>query len=342
MRASIAHSCSPASRAISPVAQDASANSTSASPRHRLSASRSSFAARNGSVGPVLRDGPHHALEPPRVDLVRVDREEVAAGAGEQDVAADGLADVVHVGLQRVRGRRRRIALPEIVDESFRRHQGLGLEEQEREQAPRLGPLQRPGSFAVDSSGPRMPNSTASLPARSLTRLTVGRGNGLRGRSVRARSGREHGRHVAISSFSSGAQGGCVCIDADGDPGRTDCKGRAGLTVDTPGSELMDDSATSAQARGFCFSTSTLAVRGSSTMMRPATSPSAALKPPPPRPGEQLSIRTRYRNRPSSLWTRPRSRCSVATRLPPLRSLRAPAGPDSVEVRDGCEGRWDG
>src|SRR5829696_4511071 len=103
IRSSIAADRSSSSLAASARANGMSAQSASAGPRHRA------------EIGPGFLDG---ALEPVRVQLVGLDDHQVTRASGDQHIRLDQLAQLRDAVLDHLRGCRRRLALPELVDQA--------------------------------------------------------------------------------------------------------------------------------------------------------------------------------------------------------------------------------
>ena len=246
MRASIAQSWRPASRAISPRAHDASANSTSASPRHererlaqvRRRAGRGRAATAPRPTGRCARTGGASIG-------VRVDREHVAAGPGHERVRTDHLPDVVHVGLERVR---ERVGGSPSQRSSTSRSGGTSVCGWRSRSASRprgFAPLSS-ASCAVDPDLQRTQDAElhGCFPLPGPRRDPRRRGDDLRLRSsVRRRSGREHGLHGRRPPILKWSSSGVRFDHPDGDPGRNDCKGRAGSAVKPPRTRRRADEA---------------------------------------------------------------------------------------------------
>ena len=82
-------------------------------------------------VGSGLIDGP---LEPVRVQLVGLDDEEVTGAPGDEDVRLDQLAQLRDAVLDHLHGRRRRVALPELVDQTVAGDDLVRAKEENRHQ----------------------------------------------------------------------------------------------------------------------------------------------------------------------------------------------------------------
>ena len=87
-------------------------------------------------------------LEPIQVDLIGVEPDEVAGTLSDEDLArrAEQLAQLRHVDLDRVGGRRRRLLAPELVDQAIGRDDLIRVEDQDDEQRSplRAAELERP------------------------------------------------------------------------------------------------------------------------------------------------------------------------------------------------------
>ena len=88
------------------------------------------------------------------VDLVRIGAEQVAAGLRDDAVAAEGLAQLRDVHLQRLAGGRRRRVLPKRVDQALARDGAVRLEQEQREQRALLVAAELEHSPVVDNLEP--------------------------------------------------------------------------------------------------------------------------------------------------------------------------------------------
>ena len=77
-------------------------------------------------------------LEAEQVERPDVGTELVCGGDGPDDVAAERPAQLRDVGLENLRGRGRRPAVPELLDQAIARDRLVRPEEQDREKGPRL------------------------------------------------------------------------------------------------------------------------------------------------------------------------------------------------------------
>jgi hypothetical protein len=84
-----------------------------------------------GEVGPSVVD---HALEPLRIQLLALDTKQVPRAAGDEQTWLKELSQLRDAVLNDLRRRRRRIALPELVDQAIARDDLVRVQEQHRQQ----------------------------------------------------------------------------------------------------------------------------------------------------------------------------------------------------------------
>ena len=119
----------------------------------------------------------HQALEPVQIDAIRLDAELVSAGAGDDHVTAERLAELGDVRLQDLRRGGRRTARPEILDQPVARHGLVRVQQQdcqesawlrcvERDDPPVGHRFERPEYAEVHGS--LYARSTAAPPARPM------------------------------------------------------------------------------------------------------------------------------------------------------------------------------
>ena len=115
-------------------------------------------------------------LEPIQIDLIRVEPDEVAGTLSDEDLArrAEQLAQLRHVDLDRVRGRRRRVFTPELVDQAVGRDDLIRVEDQDHKQRSRLraAELERPpvGDNLERSEHAEVQTGVAEVLERSVMR----------------------------------------------------------------------------------------------------------------------------------------------------------------------------
>src|SRR5215212_10391225 len=85
-------------------------------------------------------------FEPPQVDLVGLDLEHVSRSARRDDPWAQRLAQSRDVPLQRRRGRRRWLPVPELVDQPVARDDAVRVKHQKRENRALLPTPKRDGA----------------------------------------------------------------------------------------------------------------------------------------------------------------------------------------------------
>jgi hypothetical protein len=132
---------------------------------------------------PCLLDQP---FEPPGVQLLRVHLEHIAGLAGDDQLTLQGSAEPGHHHLQRIRRVGGQVAAPELIDQPISRDHLAGVDQQDRQQRPLLGPahwhlpialghLQRPKDpeLHVSNSTPRQGRSrTRGSPWRTARALS--------------------------------------------------------------------------------------------------------------------------------------------------------------------------
>ncbi len=84
-----------------------------------------------GEVRPSVLD---HALEPLGIQLLWLDAEQVARAAGDEQARLQELSQLRDAVLDNLRRRRRRIALPQLVDEAVARDDLVRVQEEDRQQ----------------------------------------------------------------------------------------------------------------------------------------------------------------------------------------------------------------
>ena len=125
----------------------------------------------------VALAGQHEqAFEALHVELVGLDPQEVAVRTGGQSSAGrirvacelEHLAQAADVDAERGRGARRRLAVPELLDQLLRRHRTVRAHGEQHQQLARLGAAQRHGRSVVADLGRTEDSKLHRRPRRVL------------------------------------------------------------------------------------------------------------------------------------------------------------------------------